>query len=76
MKTLLLLTCICCFTLPLVAQNQSDGSIGGNFQIDVQSYSPDSLIGAQNVPEKVRSNAFLNLNYTKGNFSAGVRYES
>lgn len=60
----------------LTAQNQNDGVIGGNFQVDVQSYTPDSLIGAQNVPEKVRSNAFLNLNYTKGNFSAGIRYES
>ena len=62
--------------ITLTAQNQNDGVIGGNFQVDVQSYTPDSLIGAQNVPEKVRSNAFLNLNYTKGNFSAGIRYES
>jgi len=75
MSTFLLFFCIL-FSTSLLAQNPSDGVIGGNFQIDVQSYKPDSLIGAQNVPEKVRSNAFLNLNYTKGDFSAGIRYES
>ena len=56
---------------------QSDlGSIHGNFQIDAQYYQPDSLIGAPEVPEKFLSNVFGNLNYTKGNFSAGVRYEA
>jgi len=52
------------------------GSIHGNFQIDAQYYQPDSLIGAPKVPEKFLSNAFGNLNYTNGNFSAGVRYEA
>src|SRR5689334_23037183 len=52
------------------------GSIHGNFQIDAQYYQPDSLIGAPKVPEKFLSNVFGNLNYTKGNFSAGVRYEA
>jgi hypothetical protein len=52
------------------------GSIHGNFQIDAQYYQPDSLIGAPKVPEKVLSNVFGNINYTKGNFSAGARYEA
>lgn len=52
------------------------GSIHGNFQIDAQYYQPDSLIGAPKVPEKMLSNVFGNLNYTKGNFSAGARYEA
>jgi hypothetical protein len=52
------------------------GSVHGNFQIDAQYYQPDSLIGAPKVPEKFLSNVFGNINYTKGNFSAGMRYEA
>lgn len=56
---------------------QSDlGGITGNFQVDAQSYKEDSTIGAQKVDEQIRSNAFLNLIYTKGKFSAGIRYET
>jgi hypothetical protein len=58
------------------AQNLGGGEIHGNFQTDVQYYRPDSLIGAPVVPEKVLMNGFANLIYTKGNFSAGLRYES
>ena len=54
---------------------QDLGGISGNFQLDAQTYKADSLIGALAVPEKVRSNGFLNLTYSKGNFSAGIRYE-
>jgi len=54
----------------------SRGEIRGNFQLDMQYYQEDSLIGAQDVPEKVLSNGFLNLVYTNGPFSMGVRYES
>lgn len=62
----------------LNAQSISEqaNSIHGNFQIDAQYYNADSLIGAPNVPEKVLSNAFGNINYTKGKFSAGMRYEA
>lgn len=52
------------------------GSVHGNFQIDAQYYQPDSLIGAPYVPEKYLSNVFGNINYTKGRFSAGIRYEA
>ncbi|MCA6437636.1 MAG: hypothetical protein IM600_15755 [Bacteroidetes bacterium] len=51
-------------------------SIHGNFQIDAQYYNPDSLIGAPKVPEKMLSNAFGNINYQRGKFSAGLRYEA
>ncbi len=51
-------------------------SIHGNFQIDAQYYQEDSLIGAPKVPEQLLSNVFGNINYTKGKFSAGVRYEA
>ena len=66
-----------CQFLQAQETNSSDqGSIHGNFQIDAQYYQPDSLIGAPRVPEKLLSNAFGNINYSKGNFSAGVRYEA
>jgi hypothetical protein len=60
------------------SQNNSNevNSIHGYFQIDAQYYNPDSLIGAPPVPEKMLSNAFGNLNYQKGKFSAGIRYEA
>jgi hypothetical protein len=51
-------------------------SVSGYFQIDAQYYTPDSLIGAPKVPEKMLSNAFGNINYQKGKFSAGIRYEA
>lgn len=60
-----------------IAQNHSDeGSIHGNYQIDAQYYNPDSLINAPKVPEKMLSNAFGIINYQKGKFSAGIRYEA
>lgn len=60
------------------AQNTpaDQGQIHGNVQILFQTYSEDSLIGAIVPPEKSGFNAFGNLIYTKGNFSAGMRYES
>jgi hypothetical protein len=58
------------------AQNTDSGELHGNFQTDVQFYNVDTLIGAPIVPEKVLMNSFANFIYTKGNFSAGIRYES
>lgn len=55
---------------------QGISGIHGNFQTDVQYYNPDSSINAPAVPEKVLANSFLNLVYSSGNFSAGIRYES
>ena len=58
------------------AQNNDVGSVHGSFQIDAQYYNPDSLIGAPKVPEKMLSNAFGIINYQRGKFSAGIRYEA
>lgn len=52
------------------------GQIHGNVGIDAQYYFQDSLINAPVVPDKFRMNGFLNLVYTNGNFSAGLRYEA
>ncbi|MCL2131527.1 MAG: DUF6029 family protein [Lentimicrobiaceae bacterium] len=56
------------------AQNNM-GRITGNFQLDGQYYIPDAVIGADTVKDKVRANAFANINYANGGFSAGFRYE-
>jgi hypothetical protein len=53
-----------------------EGQLHGNFQIDMQSYTEDSSIGATKVPEYVLMNAYGNFVYTKGGFTAGVRYEA
>lgn len=58
------------------SQNNNFGEIHGNMQMDAQYYNPDSTIGAAPVPEKMLMNGFANINYTKGKFSAGIRYES
>ena len=52
------------------------GKLSGNFQLDAQYYQKDSIIGAQDVKEKILSNGYLYLNYTSGNFSMGMRYEN
>lgn len=59
-----------------LAAQHDEGSIHGNFQLDAQYYNYDSLIGAPKVSEKMLSNAFGNINYQKGKFSAGIRYEA
>lgn len=58
------------------AQHQiGSGRISGDFGFNGMYYIPDSLIGADEVDSKVRANAFLNLLYFNGGFSAGLRYE-
>ncbi|KAA3650752.1 MAG: hypothetical protein DWP98_04055 [Bacteroidetes bacterium] len=80
LKTLLAI-CLAFFGFSkLSAQNfeetMSNGQIRGNFQFDMQYYQEDSAIGAQQPSEEILSNGFLNLIYTNGNFSTGIRYES
>jgi len=48
----------------------------GDYQWDFAAYRQDSAIGAPDVPEKIGSNAYLNLLYDRGPFSAGVRLET
>lgn len=61
----------------IIAQGFSGPSrVSGNFQLDAQYYRSDSVIGAPEVGEKMLMNAFTNLLYTQGNFSAGLRFES
>lgn len=58
------------------AQHQiGNGRISGDFGFNGMYYVPDSIIGAEPVESKVRGNAFLNILYSNGGFSAGARYE-
>ena len=50
--------------------------ISGDFNLNMQSYQEDLKIGAVEADEVVLNNAYLNLNFTKGDFSTGIRYES
>ena len=50
--------------------------IHGDFLLNLQSYQEDLQIGAQAADEVILNNAYLNINYTKGNFATGFRYES
>ena len=52
------------------------GNISGSIQMDAQYYLEDSLIGAEQVPEKTRMNAYGDLRWRKGDFSVGARYEA
>ncbi len=58
----------------LHAQNDN-GVLRADFELQAQTYRADSTIGAPEVPEKILSEGFLNLSYTRGTFSAGLRYE-
>ena len=58
------------------AQHEFGNSrISGDFGFNGMYYIPDSIIGAEKVDSKVRANAFINLLYSNGGFSAGARYE-
>lgn len=50
--------------------------VWGNFQMDAQFYQNDSGIQTDTVPERIRMNAFLNLNVEYQGLTLGVRYES
>ena len=63
----------------LFSQEKDYGQIHGNFETVIQSYQVDTVIGIYNddVPnEKLLSNSYLNLTYTKGKISSGIRYEA
>ncbi|NPD47721.1 DUF6029 family protein [Lentimicrobium sp. S6] len=68
------------FTQIAFAQSpQKYGQVSGSFQLDAQMYQPDSELGitTEDINGKdARMNAFGNIIYRLGNFSAGVRYEA
>lgn len=52
------------------------GRISGNVQVISQLYNEDSIIGAALPDFKMGLNSFANINYNRGDFAAGIRYES
>lgn len=57
------------------AQGIMGGHVTGNVQVDGQMSRADSVIGADDVPEKLLMNARADILYTNGDFSAGLRFE-
>lgn len=74
--SILLVIFIGSMNIPSMFSQTDFGKLSGNFQMEAQYYNPDSIIGAPPVAEKVLSNSFANIIYKKGNFTAGMRYES
>lgn len=66
---------LCSLTTSMAQHQLGNSRISGDFGFNGMYYIPDSLIGAEPVDSKVRANAFINLLYSNGGFSAGVRYE-
>tara|TARA_Y100001968_G_C19435544_1_gene759440 strand:+ start:1395 stop:3047 length:1653 start_codon:yes stop_codon:yes gene_type:complete len=75
MKRLPLLIFLLISHLYILAQ-ENNGSISGNFENNLQTYTDDESIGATAADEILLNNAYLNILYKKGKFSSGFRYES
>ena len=75
-KCLLLLALTIWTSGRIQAQGILGGHVTGNVQIDGQISRADSVIGANDVPEKLLTNARADILYTNGNFGAGLRFES
>lgn len=76
MKKILLLISFIAFSINSFSQGIFGGKVTGNFQMDIQASREDSVIGAEKVNEKMLMNAFTNILYTNGDFSAGMRFEA
>jgi hypothetical protein len=73
------LASLACLTVRGQEQKPDFGELHGNFQADAQYYVRDEAIDStgQFYPEeKFLLAGFANLTYTRGNFSAGLRYEN
>ncbi len=57
-------------------ESKDYGTFHGNFELNAQTYTADSLIGAESTDDIMRANTYANFTYTKGKFSAGLRYEA
>lgn len=55
---------------------QKKGTLTGSFESNNQIYKDDSKIGAKAPKDKFGSNNYLKLDYTYGNFKAGIQYEA
>ena len=60
----------------LAQQGGNQGTIQGDFNLNIQTYSEDLKINANAVDEFLLMNGYSNLRYTNNNFLIGIRYES
>jgi GNAT superfamily N-acetyltransferase len=74
-QTLVLALLLIAGTSAATAQGLLGGQVTGNIQLDGQISRRDSVIGSEDVPQKLLSNARADILYTNGDFSAGLRYE-
>ena len=77
LRLVILLTLLIFFIVNINGQDlKSPGVVSGNIQTIGQYYQEDSIINAA-LPEHLYGfNGFANINYQKGDFRAGIRYES
>lgn len=75
-KQLILLSLTVVTIATAMGQGIMGGHVTGNAQLDMQMSSKDSVIGANDVPEKMLMNARADILYTNGDFSAGLRFEA
>ena len=81
MKRFLLSAALFLCSTGLFAQSINDSQVNGSFQIDGQYYKVDEAIGI--TEESIKNgvgqfglNGFGKINYSLGNFTAGIRYEA
>ena len=81
MRRFLLLSALVLSATGLFAQSFGNSQVNGSFQIDGQYYMVDESIGIteqsiKNGVGKFGLNGFGKINYSLGDFSAGIRYEA
>lgn len=79
MRRLILLVALVVSSIAMNAQILENSSVNGSFQIDGQYYIPDQGIGITEstiAGKKFGVNGFGKINYSLGNFTAGMRYEA
>ena len=81
MKRFLLSAALFLCSTGLFAQSVNESQVNGSFQIDGQYYKVDEAIGI--TEESIKNgvgqfglNGFGKINYSLGNFTAGIRYEA
>ena len=75
-KALPILLILSAIGLSASAQGIAGGHVTGAFQTDIQMSHDDSVIGAQDVEERLLINTRADILYQNGNFRAGLRFEA
>ena len=75
-RILLLLAFVSYATISFAQIGIGNSQVNGSFQIDGQYYMLDTPIGIDKIDDKFGINGFGKINYSLGNFSAGLRYEA